>query len=214
MKKPDLEYKILFFGDTCVGKTSLLVRYVDDKFEVGVSTIGVDVRYKYIDYENKRIKLDIWDTAGQEKFKGIAKNYLNGANGVIGVFDITQKISFDNLKLILSSIKEELSSKVEIIIVENKIDLEKDRKVSEKAINEFGEKKNLEIFKASAKTGEGVEDFFMALFKKLYSNKSIGKVEFDEEDDDDEDNYKKNSFSLKHHKKHSKQSNENKKKCC
>ena len=214
MQKPDLEYKILFLGDTCVGKTSLLVRYVDDKFEVGVSTIGVDVRYKYIDYDNKRIKLDIWDTAGQERFKGIGKNYLNGANGIIGVIDITKKISFDNLKLILNSVKENVSSKVEIIIVENKIDLENERQVTEKAINEFGEKKNLEIFKASAKTGKGVEDFFMALIKKLYSNKSIGKVEFDEEDDDDGDNYKKNSFSLKHHKKHSKHSNENKKKCC
>jgi len=214
MQKPDLEYKILFLGDTSVGKTSLLVRYVDEKFEAGLSTVGVDVRYKYIDYENKRIKLDIWDTAGQERFRGIGKNYLNGANGIIGVIDITQKQSFDNLKLILNNVKENLSSKVEIIIVENKSDLEEERQVTEKAINDFGEKKNLEIYKASAKTGEGVEDFFMALIKKLFSNKSIGKVEFDEDDDDDEDNYKKNSFSLKHHKKHSKNSNENKNNCC
>ena len=210
MKKPDFEYKILFLGDSCVGKTSLLARYVDDIFEGGVPTVGIDVRYKYIDYENKRLKLDIWDTAGQERFKGISKNYFNGANGLIGVVDITQKQSFENLKIILSSAKENLSSKIEIIIVENKIDLENERQIAEKSIKEYAERKNLEIFRASAKTGEGVEDFFMALIKKLFNNKSIGKVEFDNDNDDDEYNYKKNSFSIQ---RHSNDSKKNKKKC-
>ena len=206
MKKPDFEYKLIFLGDTYVGKTSLLVRYLDDKFEGGVSTIGIDVRYKYIDYENKKLKLDIWDTAGQEKFKGIGKNYLNGANGIIGVIDITQKQSFDNLKILLNSVKENIPNKVEIIIVVNKIDLENESQITEKSIKDYGERKNIEIFRASAKTGEGVEDFFMALIKKLFSDKSIGKVEFDEEDD--EEIYKKNSFSIQNPKK-----NSNEKKC-
>ena len=206
MKKPDFEYKLIFLGDTYVGKTSLLVRYVDDKFEGGVPTVGIDVRYKYIDYENKRLKLDIWDTAGQERFKGMSKNYLNGANGIIGVVDITQKESLDNLKLILNSVKENISNKIEIIIVVNKIDLENERQITEKSIKDYGERNNIEIFWASAKTGEGVQDFFMALIKKLFSDKSIGKVEFDEEED--EDTYKKNSFSIEKPKKDS-----NKKKC-
>ena len=95
--------------------------------------------------------------------QGIGKNYLKGVNGIIGVFDVAQKQSFDNLKLLLNSIKENLSSKVEIIIVENKIDLENEKwQITEKVIKEYGDRKNIEIFRSSAKTGEGVEEFFMA----------------------------------------------------
>jgi Ras-related protein Rab-18 len=69
--KIEYSYKILFLGDSTVGKTSLLIRYLEKKFDNSMPTLGVDVRYKYIQYENKNIKLDLWDTAGQERFKSI-----------------------------------------------------------------------------------------------------------------------------------------------
>ena len=79
-EKLDFQYKILILGDATVGKTSILLRYIDDKFDAdSLSTLGVDVRYKYVSINNKKIRMDIWDTAGEERFKNIAKNYFKNS---------------------------------------------------------------------------------------------------------------------------------------
>ena len=109
MSKMDLNYKLLFLGESNVGKTSLLLRYADDVFENSLPTVGIDVKYKYLTYDNKKIRLDIWDTAGQERFRGIAQNYFRGANGIIFVFDITNKESFNKLRVWLSDVKPKKS---------------------------------------------------------------------------------------------------------
>ena len=189
--KIDLEYKILFLGDSSVGKTSLLLRYVDHKFDNSLPTVGVDVRVKYITYENKKIKITIWDTAGQERFRGIAKNYFRGANGIIVVFDITNKDSFDKLKLWMVDAKQNMNKSTQLIIAENKIDLEQKRQVSKDTIQDFGEKNNIEIYPTSAKTGEGVEEILEKLISKLFLNKEIGKP-----DEDDESSRRKDSVVL------------------
>lgn len=189
MAKIDLEYKLLILGESSVGKTSLLLRYIDDTFDSSLPTVGLDVRCKYIQYDNKRIKLDIWDTAGQERFKGIAKNYFRGANGVIIVFDITSKDSFTKLKYWTEENKSNTSHDTEMILAENKIDLEDKRVVSKDKIKEYGEKTKLDIFTTSAKTGEGVKEIFQALICRLYSNKNIGAVI----DDDETINGRRNS---------------------
>ena len=181
MSKLDLHYKLLFLGDTSVGKTSLLLRYTEDKFDSSLPTLGVDVKYKYLTYENKKIRLDIWDTAGQERFRGIAKNYFRGANGIIFVFDMTNKDSFNKLKVWMSDAKQNMRPGTEMVIAANKNDLEKKREVSKEAIKEFGDKNNIEIFSTSAKTGEGVVEMITNLVSKLYNNKSIGNIEEDDE---------------------------------
>ena len=178
-KNIDLQYKILVLGESSVGKTSLLMRYAEDKFESTVQTIGVDFKNKYIIYNNKRIQLELWDTAGQERFKGIAKNYFHAANGVILVFDITNKDSFNKLKYWIDEGKTNVGQDTEIIIAANKIDLEDERKVNKDTINEFGKKMGFEILETSAKTGEGVDEIFKRLVSRLYSNKKIGKVKDD-----------------------------------
>jgi small GTP-binding protein len=178
-KNIDLQYKILVLGESSVGKTSLLMRYAEDKFESTVQTIGVDFKNKYIIYNNKRIQLELWDTAGQERFKGIAKNYFHAANGVILVFDITNKDSFNKLKYWIDEGKTNVGQDTEIIIAENKVDLENERKVTKDTINEFGKKMGLEILETSAKTGLGVDEIFKRLVSRLYSNKKIGKVKDD-----------------------------------
>ena len=175
--KLDFEYKLLFLGDTTVGKTSLLIRYTDDKFDAdSLPTLGVDVKYKYVSLENKKIRLDIWDTAGQERFKNITKNYFRGANGIFFVYDVTNKESFDKLKLWFNDAKENISPDTEMIVVGNKIDLKEKRQVSFELLKEFGEKHNIDVFETSAKTGEGVEEIFIELTKKLFKNKNIGIV--------------------------------------
>ena len=182
MSNIDLHYKLLFLGDTSVGKTSLLLRYTENVFENGLPTVGVDVKYKYITHENKKIRLDIWDTAGQERFRGIAENYFRGSNGIIFVFDISNKESFTKLKLWMNDAISKINKGTEMVIAENKIDLEDKRDVSKELIKEFGEKNNIEIFSTSAKTGEGVEQMFINLVSKLFNNKNIGQVEEDDEE--------------------------------
>ena len=176
--KLDYQYKLLFLGETSVGKTSLLIRFTDGKFdeEKSLPTLGVDVRYKYIILEEKKIRLDIWDTAGQERFKNITKNYLQGANGIILVCDVTNKDSFDKLKTWLNDAQINVSTETEMIIVGNKIDLIEKRKVKFETLKEFGDKHNIDVFEVSAKTGEGVEDIFSNLTKKLFEKKHIGVV--------------------------------------
>lgn len=175
--KLDRVYKILFLGDTSVGKTSLLLRYTDNDFNgEGVPTLGVDVKYKYISLENKKIRVDLWDTAGEERFRGIAKNYFRGANGFVFVCDVTNKQSFSTLKTWINDAKSYVTDESEMIIVGNKIDIVEDRVVSQKTLEEFGQKNNIETFEASAKTGEGVENFLNNLIGKLYNNKKIGNI--------------------------------------
>ena len=187
MSKLDYEYKILFLGDSTVGKTSLLVRYVDDCYKPGQPTVGIDVRYKYLEKDNKQIKLNIWDTAGQERFQGLSKNYLNGADGVIFVVDTTKEKTFEDLKSIIKNIKPELSPEAAMIIVENKTDLIDYSEVSKEELEKYANENNMQIFSASAKTGEGVEEFFNALIEKLINNKNIGIAKPDE---DIESNFK------------------------
>ena len=187
-----LQIKLLFLGETGVGKTSLLIRYMDNKFEAGVPTVGIDVRYKYITYDNKKIRLDIWDSAGQERFSGLTDSYIRGANGIIFVYDKTNKQSFDKLKMVLMNTKQNISNEVEIMVVENKNDLEK-KEITEKAVSDFEKKYNVKIYSTSAKSGDGVEKMYMDLIKNILKNKNIGK---NNHDDDDEDKSRTQSIQL------------------
>ena len=191
--KLDFQYKILLLGDTSVGKTSLLIRYTDDKFDSdSLPTLGVDVRYKYLSLEKKKIRLDIWDSAGQERFKNLTKNYFHGANGIIFVFDISNKKTFETLKTWLIEVQKDVSDDVEMIFVGNKIDLNEKREVNFQLLENLGKKNNIECFETSAKTGEGVEEIFTYLTKKLFQNKNIGVVL-----PDDETTKRKGSYILK-----------------
>ena len=177
----DLQYKLLFLGDISVGKTSLLIRYMDNKYEEGIPTVGIDVKYKFITYNNKKIRLDLWDTAGQERFNSLTNTYIKGANGIIFVYDKTNKQSFEKLKRIMMDTTEKISNEVVIMVVENKNDLE-NKEVSEKAVNEFERKNNVKIYSTSAKTGDGVEQMFMDLIKKILNKENVHKVNPNEND--------------------------------
>ena len=190
----DLEYKIVLLGDTDTGKTELLIRYFNNKDDVDTSTIGIDFRYKDIVKDNKKIRLNIWDIAGQERFKSMQINYLNRAHGIILVFDITNKDTFNIIKYWLISIKEIYPEEnVEIIIIANKIDIEDKREISNNSIKEFGEKNNIKIFNTSDKTGEGVEEAFDYLINKIINNK---KFENEKIGPNNEFNIRKKTFKL------------------
>ena len=170
----ELLYKILLLGDSSVGKTCFLMRYTDNTYqEIHMSTIGIDNKFKDVELEDgKKVKIQIWDTAGQDRFRSITRNYYKGANGIVLIFDVTNKKSYENVKNWVKQIKEEVSSRVTIILVANKIDDVNHRIVTkeegEKIANECG----LMFFECSAKTGENIEHAFNELVKKTVDNYS------------------------------------------
>ncbi len=167
-KSRELLYKILLLGDTSVGKTCFLMRYTDNTFqEIHMSTIGLDYKLKNVQLEDgKFVKIQIWDTAGQDRFRSITKNYYKGAHGIILLYDITDRKSYDNVKTWVEQIREEVSEKVSIILVGNKIDDVEGRKVKTEEGEKLAKEIGLSFFECSAKTGENIDSIFNELVKK------------------------------------------------
>ena len=165
-------YKILLLGDSTVGKTCFLLRFMEDSFiDLHMATIGLDYKLKTMILEEQKIvKVQIWDTAGQDKFRAITRNYYKGASGIILIFDVTNIKSFENIKKWINEIKEEISENVSIVLIGNKIDNVKERKITkeqgEKIANEIGTK----FFETSSKTGEGINESVFYLVKIIYEN--------------------------------------------
>ena len=165
-------YKILVLGDSAVGKTCLLLRYCDDHFqETHLTTIGLDFRIKTIELEKgKKIKVQIWDTAGEDRFRAITRNYYKGANGILLVFDVTDEQSFEHIKNWIEKIKEETQEGIIIYLVGNKIDNEEGRIISKEKAKKLGEEFNLTYFETSAKKSIGVNEAFISLIKEIHNN--------------------------------------------
>ena len=167
-KQKELLYKILLLGDSSVGKTCFLMRYADNTFqEIHMSTIGLDYKLKNVQIDDgKIVKIQIWDTAGQDRFRSITKNYYKGAHGIILLYDVTSRKTFENVKNWVTQIKEEVSDKVTIILVGNKIDDESNRKVSTEEGEQMAKECGLNFFETSAKSGINIDTTFNELVKK------------------------------------------------
>ena len=161
--------KLLLIGDSNVGKTSLLLRYLDNTFsDKYITTIGVEFKSKDITLNNKTYKIHIWDTAGQERYKSITRNFYKHAEGIIFVYDITNKTSFSNLKNWISNAENEADFK--IIIVGNKLDMESRREVSIEQLKKLAKKKNCKYFETSAKDNINVENLFLSIINEMINN--------------------------------------------
>ena len=162
-------FKLVIIGDSGVGKSCILLRFADDTFtENYYSTIGVDFRFKCVDIGERKCKLQIWDTAGQERFKTVTSAYYRGADGIIIVFDQTDRESFNNVQHWIDDISKYSTEEPSKIIIANKEDISDERKsVKMEDIAELEKKTGLEVIKTSAKTGENIDYAFKKLTQKL-----------------------------------------------
>ena len=166
----DIVYKVLLLGDSTVGKTCFLLRYCDKTFQdAHLSTIGLDYRVKTMTLKNnKNIKLQIWDTAGQDRFRAITKNYYKGANGIILIYDVTNLQTYENVKNWITQIREETNPNVVIYLAGNKIDIpQEERAVKTEEGKEIADEYKLQFKETSAKDGINVNEVFQELVEKI-----------------------------------------------
>lgn len=173
-KEYDYLFKVLVIGDSGCGKTCLVSRFSDKRFDESyVSTIGIDFTVKTIDVDGKIFKVQMWDTAGQERFRTITTSYYRGAHGIIMVYDVTDKNSFENMKMWLNEIERYASENVVKFMIGNKTDLATKREVTNEEAKQFAEKMDITHFETSAKTSNNFQDILNAICKEI--GKSVCK---------------------------------------
>lgn len=161
-------FKIVLLGEGCVGKTSVVLRYVENKFnEKHFTTLQASFLNKRINIAGKRVELAIWDTAGQERFHALGPIYYRGSNGAILVYDITDEDSFQKVKNWVKELRKMLGDDVCLCIAGNKTDLEKDRAVPVSEAESFAASVNAKHFHTSAKMNRGIEELFLELTKRM-----------------------------------------------
>lgn len=167
-------FKIVLLGEGRVGKTSLCLQYVENKFSPKQeSTIQATYLDKRINVGNQSVKLMIWDTAGQERFHALGPIYYRDANGALLVYDITDRDSFTKVRNWVKELRKIVGQDIVLIIAGNKIDLEKKRQVDESEALAYAESVGAQHIYTSAKTGKGVDEVFLTLTKgMLISNKN------------------------------------------
>ena len=153
----DFIFKVLLIGNSDVGKSSLILRYVDQRWsDTFVPTIGVDFKIKTLMVDNKKIKMQIWDTAGQERFKTVISSYFKGSHGIFVIYDITNRDSFKNLESWLSEIEKHANPNVLKILIGNKNDLEENRYIKTEEGQAFANRNGMQFIETSAKMNTNV----------------------------------------------------------
>jgi small GTP-binding protein len=177
MIHPDIKhtFKFIVVGSSGVGKTAILRRLIEDKFSSENSpTIGVEYVSAMIDIDGKLVMLQIWDTAGQEKFRSIAKSYFRHAVGVMLLFDLTDRQSFDDLVSWLSDIHHYCDQNACVTLVGNKVDLESSRSVTAAEAQLFGITHQAIYIETSALDGANVSEAFHRATRSVYEKAELG----------------------------------------
>ncbi|KAL3196061.1 hypothetical protein MRX96_015609 [Rhipicephalus microplus] len=190
-KSYDFLFKLLLIGDSGVGKTSILFRFSDNKFDGSfISTIGIDFKIRIIEIDGKKIKLQIWDTAGQERFRTITTAYYRGGNGeprhnivaclcikrfcfschmqgIMLVYDVTKEATFENIKTWIRNTDEHAAADVEKMILGNKCDMNELRQVSKERGEKLAIEHNIKFMETSAVSSINVEEAFYTLARDI-----------------------------------------------
>ena len=198
----DKKCQLLVVGNSAVGKSSILRRFTQDKFNPNYfATVGIDFFTKDVILDDKVIHIKIWDTAGQERYKSLTQGFFRNAQGIIIVYDITNQTSFDDLKYWIQSIENNTNLQNKIIpaiIIGNKIDI-LEREVDNISAENFAKEIKYKYFEVSAKSGQGVDEAIKYLIKKVIEvidkenkDENINKsIKINSEDENNKDKLKK-----------------------
>uniref|UniRef100_A0A3Q1BMR3 RAB2A, member RAS oncogene family n=1 Tax=Amphiprion ocellaris TaxID=80972 RepID=A0A3Q1BMR3_AMPOC len=181
-------YLVPLFNTVCVsffsgvGKSCLLLQFTDKRFQpVHDLTIGVEFGARMITIDGKQIKLQIWDTAGQESFRSITRSYYRGAAGALLVYDITRRDTFNHLTTWLEDARQHSNSNMVIMLIGNKSDLESRREVKKEEGEAFAREHGLIFMETSAKTASNVEEAFINTAKEIYEKIQEGVFDINNE---------------------------------
>lgn len=177
-RKYDFLFKVLLLGEAAVGKTCILMRYIRNEFsKEQIMTLGVDFMKKNLMIQNEKVVLQLWDTAGQDRFSAVTKQLFKGAQAVVLVYSITDQVTFDKVKYWMNQIEQQVGKSITKVLVGNKCDMEDQRKVKLDDAKKIAEENNFGFFESSAKNNINIEPIFNYLVEELYS-----KIKKDEED--------------------------------
>lgn len=168
----DYLYKVVLIGEWGVGKTNILTRYTRGEFLLGSpGTIGVQFSSKTIEIEEKRVKVQVWDMAGQDKYRAITSSYYRGAHGALLVYDITRMDTFRRLDFWIKELKEYVNEDCVIILIGNKSDLVHLAEVKQQDGLNYSALHNLAFFETSALDSTNIQPAFNSLIQKIHSQK-------------------------------------------
>ena len=177
LMKEKYKFKIVIVGDTGVGKTNLVKRFVHKTYNENTEpTIGVEYFSNNYLINDILCKIDLWDTGGQERYKSITSAYYKGASGAIIVYDVTSSTTFNNIEKWLQEIKERTSRDIKIIMIGNKTDLENKRVISKEISKNKAADLNIPVIETSALNASNVKEAFHLMIKEIY-NSSISKID-------------------------------------
>jgi len=158
----DYLFKLLIIGDSGVGKSCMLLRFVDQTYaDAYISTIGVDFKIRTLDIDGKLVKLQIWDTAGQERFRTVTTAYYRGAHAIVVVYDVTDRSSFNNVKAWMTEVESYATDHVKVTLIGNKADLP--HVVETKEAQEYARVLKIPFMETSAKTAANIERAFISV---------------------------------------------------
>jgi small GTP-binding protein len=176
----DFDYllKFIVIGDSSVGKSNIISKYKEDKFdEKGQPSIGVQFIAKNVVIENTTFRLQVWDTAGQETFRSMTRIYYKNSSCAFIVYDITEKESFNHVESWINECKKIAPETVLLVLIGNKSDLNESREVSYEEGLKFAEKNKMLFFETSAKNGVNIENIFKKSVENISNNIKEGKYD-------------------------------------
>ncbi|XP_067682319.1 uncharacterized protein [Haliotis asinina] len=164
----DFLFKLVLVGDTGVGKSCLMTRFADDTFSFDTkTTVGVDFKIKTVFVDGKIIKLQIWDTAGQERYRSFSSNFFRGAHGIILVYSITSKDSFDSVPSWVETVNKSAPVDVSTLLIGNKSDLSSERVVGHASGSACAEKFGISFLETSARNSTNVQQAFVTMATQI-----------------------------------------------